>query len=92
MQTDELLSVFQHLANCTGVDLETIRLIIGGKEYRVDQEEVHKKIKDVGIENKHTLFMVVRLKGGYEFSQLYHHLHLMNQFFHYQKQRITVCI
>lgn len=71
--------MFQHLASRSGVDLETIRILIGGKEYRFDQEEVRKKIKDVGIENKHTIFMVVRLKGGYEYSASHYHSCLVTQ-------------
>lgn len=63
-QTDEFLKIFETLAGRVGIELQHIRLTFSGKEYRHDQPEAHKRVEDIGLKDRSTLFMVSRLPGG----------------------------
>jgi hypothetical protein len=63
-QSDEFLRIFETLAGRVGIELPHIRLTFSGKEYRHDQPESRKRIEDIGIKDRSTLFMVSRLPGG----------------------------
>ena len=47
-----------------GIELQHIRLTHNGREYRHDQPEARKRIEDLGIKDRGTIFMVSRLPGG----------------------------
>lgn len=63
-KTDEFLRIFEALAGRVGIELQHIRLTFSGKEYRHDQPEARKRVEDIGIKDRSTLFMVSRLPGG----------------------------
>lgn len=63
-QTDEFLRIFETLAGRVGIELQHIRLTFSGKEYRHDQPEARKRVEDIGLKDRSTLFMVSRLPGG----------------------------
>lgn len=65
-KTDEFLRIFEALAGRVGIELQHIRLTFSGKEYRHDQPEARKRVEDIGIKDRSTLFMVSRLPGGTE--------------------------
>lgn len=58
------MKIFEILAGRVGIELQHIRLTYSGKEYRHDQPEARKRIEDIGIKDRCTLFMVSRLPGG----------------------------
>lgn len=58
------MTIFETLAGRVGIELQHIRLTFSGKEYRHDQPEAQKRVEDMGIKDRSTLFMVSRLPGG----------------------------
>lgn len=58
------MTIFETLAGRVGIELQHIRLTFSGKEYRHDQPEARKRVEDMGIKDRSTLFMVSRLPGG----------------------------
>lgn len=57
-------NVLETMSERTGMELKQIRLTFCGKEYRQDLPETHTRLEEIGIKDRATLHMVLRLRNG----------------------------
>lgn len=56
--------VLETISERLGMELRQVRLTCSGKEYRQDMPETHTWLEEIGIKDRQTLFMVLRLNSG----------------------------
>lgn len=56
--------VLETISERSGMELRQVRLMFRGKEYRQDMPETHTRLEEIGIEDRATLLMVLRLRNG----------------------------
>lgn len=58
------MNVFEILSERLSMELREVGLTFSGKEYRQNMPETRTRLEEIGIKDRHTLHMVLRLRNG----------------------------
>ncbi|XP_076109250.1 uncharacterized protein LOC143078200 isoform X2 [Mytilus galloprovincialis] len=62
---DTLDQLFERLSETLNIETEYITFTYNGKQFRYDSSEKSKRLTDIGLIDRSTIFVVSRVKGGY---------------------------
>ncbi|VDH95000.1 Hypothetical predicted protein [Mytilus galloprovincialis] len=63
-KADTLDHLFKRLSSTLDIETEYLTFTYNGKQYRHDSPEKSKRLTDIGLIDRATIFVVSRVKGG----------------------------